>query len=641
MKKLLLSFFMFIALGLWTNAQTIENFESIKMNIFDGGANGMVSMVANPDTAGNHSGYVGKMVRGADGQPWAGWYATLPTPIDITANPYVHIKVWKPRISPVVFKVEGGAGNSNDVSPMNPQTLTDHWEELVFDMSTSPASGEYVKIVLIPDFEDPLTLTEDITLYFDDMFVNNDPAVGSAPVQVMEDFENIPLNYMLNPPDDESYMEKIPNPDKSGVNLSDYVIKFLRDKDGWPWDGFWSGLPTEIDVTENKYVHVKVWKPRISPIRFKIEGGAAGTIEVASMYEQTLTNAWEDIVFDFSEKTGTYPIIAFLPDFEDPVTLTEDIVIYFDDFILNNDPNPILPPSQKISVDMRGSGMAEGSQVWITGTLGSIHGTWEEPGTNPNNEMLDLDGDSTYSITVSLPEGLIAFKFFWGMGWGNGDPAPGGDRTLQLENTMDVLYKWGVDGLVEAPSIHWTVNMSYQIEQGNFVEGTDVLDVAGTFNGWPATLAEDFMLTAMGEGLYEITVPDFTAGETIEYKFRINGDWATSEFPNGGPNRTYTVAEGMNEISVWYNDEASGINDPVQEVYNIYPNPVTHKLFIGNMTNVNKVEIYTISGKLVKSFVYTNSVNQVEISTDDLNSGMYILTIFSGNSSSSTKLFKN
>lgn len=36
------------------------------------------------------------MVRGFDGDPWAGWYATIPTAIDVTANKYVHVKIWKP-----------------------------------------------------------------------------------------------------------------------------------------------------------------------------------------------------------------------------------------------------------------------------------------------------------------------------------------------------------------------------------------------------------------------------------------------------------------------------------------------------------------------------------------------------------------
>lgn len=547
MKKVLLSIVILFAFGLWSNAQVIENFESLSMNLFSGGTNGAISVVANPDASGiNTSGYVAKMVRGFDGDPWAGWYATLPTPVNVTDNKYVHLKIWKPRVSPVVFKYEG-AVNSGDVNPIQPQALIGQWEELVFDMSV--VSGDYVKIVLIPDFENPLTLTEDIILYYDDLYVNNDPTVGSAPVQVMEDFEHIALNLMLNGPDDLSTMTMIDNPDMSGVNVSNKVIKFFRDKDGFLWDGFWSALPAVIDVTTNKFVHVKVWKSRISPLKFKIEGGTAGTIEVDSKYPQTLTNAWEDIVFDFSEKTGTYPVIAFLPDF---LETTEDLTMYFDDIILNNDPNPIAPPSQKISVNMNESGMTAGSPVWIAGTFGGIHGTWAEPGTNANNEMTDPDNDGIYSINVSLPEGLYAFKFFWANGWGNGDPAPGGDRTLQFTNTTDVLYKWGVDGVVGPPSVEFNVNMSQQITLGTFNPETDYVDVAGSFNEWNG---ENHHLTAVGAGLYNIVVENFTAGDNIEFKFRINGDWATSEFPNGGANRTYTVLDGPNVITVWYNDE--------------------------------------------------------------------------------------
>lgn len=429
-------------------AQIVEDFESISMNIFSAGTNGMIGVIPNPDATGaNTSLYVAKMVRGHDGDPWAGWYSTLTSPINITANPYVHVKVWKPRISPVVFKVEGGAGNSNDVYSMNPQTLVDQWEELVFDMSTSPATGEYVKIVLIPDFESPLTLTEDITLYYDDMYVNNDPAVGSAPVQMMENFETIPLNYMLNGADDNSTMTLIANPDKSGVNLSNYVIDFNRDKDGFPWDGFWSELPVAVDVTTNKYVHAKVWKPRISPIKFKIEGGAAGTIEVFSTNPQTLVNQWEDMVFDFSEKTGTYPIIAFLPDFEDPLTLTDDMTMYFDDILVNNDPNPALPAEQIFSVDMTGANLLPGEQVFIAGALGGANGTWNEPGTNPNNEMFDPDGDMIYTVYMHLPDGVVAFKFFKGTGWNGGEPVAA-DRTYTINGSCNNIFTWGIDGFV-------------------------------------------------------------------------------------------------------------------------------------------------------------------------------------------------
>ena len=164
--------------------------------------------------------------------------------------------------------------------------------------------------------------------------------VGFSRAQLVTDFEVIQMNLMLGGSTDLSTMTVVPNPDPTGINTSNWVVKFVRDKDGVPWGGFLSTLALPVDVTVNKYVHVKVWKPRISPIKFKLQGGTAGDLETFSTAAQTSTGAWEEMVFDFSSKTGTYPTISFMPDFEDPLTLTDDIVIYFDDIMVNNDPTP-------------------------------------------------------------------------------------------------------------------------------------------------------------------------------------------------------------------------------------------------------------------------------------------------------------
>ncbi len=448
MRKITLLIVLMFTFSWASMAQVVENFESIKMNIFAQGTNGSVSVVANPDPSGiNTSGIVAKIVRGFDGDPWCGWYATIPVPIDFNTNKYVHLKVWKPRISPVKFKIEGGETGDIETASMNPQTIVNGWEELVFDFTA--ATGPYVKIVFFPDFEDPLTLTEDITVYLDDIYVNNDPTPGSAPVQLIENYEHIPLNIMLGGATDLSKFTLVQNPDKSGVNLSDYVIEFLRDKDGVPWGGFWSALPVPVDVTTNKYVHVKVWKPRVSEIRFKLEGGAAGTLEIPSRAPQLTTNAWEDIVFDYSEKTGTYPIIAFLPDFSDPVGLDNDMVLYFDDIIINNDPNPMTPPQLTLNVDMSEAGDLTGVPVYLSGALGGDYGTWMQPGTNPSLQMLDTDGDKIYSVTIFVPDGTYEFKFFKGANWDGGDPI--GNRILQYAGAMNVTYKWNVAGALSVP----------------------------------------------------------------------------------------------------------------------------------------------------------------------------------------------
>jgi hypothetical protein len=412
------------------------------MNVMVGGADDLSTMtvVPNPDPTGiNTSFYVCKFVRDKDGVPWGGFWSALQIPVDVTVNKYVHVKVWKPRISPVKFKLEGGAAGTLEAPSINAQTLTGQWEDMVFDFTSK--TGTYPTIAFMPDFLDPVGLTDDIVIYFDDIVVNNSPTPNSAPVDIIEDYEIMPLNYMLGGATDQSYMTLIPNPDKSGINTSNYVIKFLRDKDGVPWGGFWSTTP--VDVTTNKYMHVKVWKPRISPVKFKIEGGAAGTLEQGSMYPQTATGQWEDMVFDFTSKTGPYPIIAFMPDFEDPLTLTDDITIYFDDIILSNSPVATVP-SVVMNVDMHGSGLTTGQPVYIAGDFGGVYGTWNEPGTNANNQLLDADGDSIYSLTMSLSPKIYYYKFFKGTGWAGGEWGGDPNRGIHVVNDTIANHLWGI-----------------------------------------------------------------------------------------------------------------------------------------------------------------------------------------------------
>ncbi len=426
--------------------QVIESFDPITMHIMLGGSNDFsyISTLANPVPSGiNTSPYTGMLFRDKDGVPWCGFWSPLSAPIDLTTDKYVHVKVWKPRISPVRFKIESGAAGTLEIESMSPQTLINEWEELVFDFSSK--TGLYGQVVFMPDYLDPVGLTDDITIYFDDIFLNNDPTPGSAPSQMIENLEPIAMNAMLGGADDNSFFSMADNPDPGGINPSQKVGYFLRDKDGLPWGGFWSALPAPVDVTDNKYVHVKVYKPRISPLHFKIEGGAAGNLEIESTQPQENINQWEDMVFDFSSKTGAYPTIAFMPDFLDPVGLTYDIEIYFDDILVNDDPFPNAMRIVEINVDMRNSGIFD-EPVYISGDFGGIWGVWNEPGKNLNDQMLDPDGDSVYSITMNLLDGVYAFKFFKGTGWGGGEwPGdPNRIATITCDNILNCM--WGIYG---------------------------------------------------------------------------------------------------------------------------------------------------------------------------------------------------
>ncbi len=626
MKRNLLIIMILLAMAGFSQAQVVADFEAIPMNVMFGGTTDQSTMtvVPNPDQSGiNTSYYVVKFVRDKDGVPWGGFWSPLPTPVDVTDNKYVHVKVWKPRISPIKFKLEGGAAGTLEIPSMSPQTSTGVWEDIVFDFTSK--TGTYPIIAFMPDFEDPLTLTEDIVIYFDDIMVNNDPTPNTAAGYVMEDYEIIPLNMMFGGVEDLSTMTVFPNPDPSGINTSNYVVKFLRDKDGVPWGGFWSLLSDSVDVTVNKYVHVKVWKPRISPIKFKLEGGAAGTLETASTSPQTSTGVWEDMVFDFSTKTGTYPIIAFMPDFEDPLTLTEDIVIYFDDILINNDPNPIVSTVEVImNVDMHGSGLAAAQPVYLAGDFGGIYGTWNEPGTNALNELTDPDTDSVYSLTMDLLPGNYQFKFFKGAGWVGGEWDGNPNRKVTITANVTLTYKWGVKPAVAT----FNVNM----KGSGLTDGP--VSIVGNFGGVYGTWSEpgfntyDAMTpaTPIEDSIYTITM-NLDAVGTYLFKFFKGLGWITGEW-DGDPNREVVIVGDTTFTTFFWGvkpgHEYIGENTLADKV-TVYPVPFNNYMSVKTSVDLKSIIVTSAIGQQVVK-MENLGVGTTTISTSELATGLYFVT---------------
>ena len=159
---------------------------------------------------------------------------------------------------------------------------------------------------------------------------------------IIEDFEDpefhIPLNNMTGGNvGEEEVFQVVSNPDMGDVNGSDYVLQFIRAYDGVPWGGFWSSVFEPLDMTDMNYTHYQAWKPRVSPLRFKVEGSdQTENFEFESMEAQELTDEWETITFYYPDAAGSYPTIAVMPDFNDPVDLDENITIYLDNIILSN-----------------------------------------------------------------------------------------------------------------------------------------------------------------------------------------------------------------------------------------------------------------------------------------------------------------
>jgi hypothetical protein len=123
----------------------------------------------------------------------------------------------------------------------------------------------------------------------------------------------------------------------------------------------------------------------------------------------------------------------------------------------------------------------------------------------------------------------------------------------------------------------FNVDMTIPMAGGFFHPAAgDFVDVAGTFNNWAGSAQ---LADPEGDGIYTLTVPGLQTFQKIEYKYRINGDWETAEFPFGGRNRVYRVTY-YNVLENIYNDGISlGMEEgSIPSNVRIYPNPASDQV---------------------------------------------------------------
>ena len=117
--------------------------------------------------------------------------------------------------------------------------------------------------------------------------------------------------------------------------------------------------------------------------------------------------------------------------------------------------------------------------------------------------------------------------------------------------------------------VTFSVDMSYQISEGNFNPDVDELFIAGNFNDWCQETCDEVIRIANDQ--YDIIFTNsinsfFQVDTELQFKFKINdANWETPnpevstciENEYGGHNRLYVVTSGNNSLpKYWYNDES-------------------------------------------------------------------------------------
>jgi hypothetical protein len=186
-------------------------------------------------------------------------------------------------------------------------------------------------------------------------------------------------------------------------------------------------------------------------------------------------------------------------------------------------------------------------------------------------------------------------------------------------------------GPTQAPAT-FNVDMTKHIASGEFKPGTDFIDLAGSFNNWSGSA---HLTDPEADGIYTITLQGMSVNSIIEYKYRINGDWNTSEYPNGGPNRKYTVRY-WNVLNDTYNSGKTTGVDPTSLVasFSVYPNPTSGAFSVqisNTMASDLTITLTNIQGQVIYQNRVANAVNHQETIGNKLSKGLYFLSVNNGN----------
>jgi endoglucanase Acf2 len=134
---------------------------------FDGGT-GTVEPVASPQSNGNSSSKLAKIVRDG-GQPWSGSYINLKDNLDFSSKKFITLKIWTeaPVGTPVQIKLEQQSGNQSSFLKTN-TTVSGAWETLHWDFSALGATS-FNKLVFMFDIGKVGDGSATSTFYFDDV----------------------------------------------------------------------------------------------------------------------------------------------------------------------------------------------------------------------------------------------------------------------------------------------------------------------------------------------------------------------------------------------------------------------------------------------------------------------------------------
>jgi len=226
---------------------------------------------------------------------------------------------------------------------------------------------------------------------------------------------------------------------------------------------------------------------------------------------------------------------------------------------------------------------------------------------------------------------------------------PNGGGLVYINNTNPFWYNIGDNYAIDLNiATYSAVYVTFNVDMTSvnaFNPATDTLYVTGNFanenspeTGWdiPGTGKSLKLTDVDGDGIYSgFTNLTMGFGE-MQYKYYVNSGWLGGEW-EGEPNRTLNIADNdvvINPPDIFSQYQSINDKNYLTEVV-IYPNPFINNLAVGNLGGAVKITVSNILGQTLMAIPVAG--NKININTQSLEKGIYLITITDKNNNTITK----
>ncbi|MDP5171325.1 MAG: T9SS type A sorting domain-containing protein [Bacteroidia bacterium] len=669
--RLLLSMLLITgAMGLSYAQTTILDFETAATSTdffyFGSSIDGTtVSAIANPDKSGiNTSDSVMAHLKPSGSQTWAGAF-TDPNPataVDVTNGNMVCMKVWMPVAGNVMLKFEASTTGGANWEVAKPVTATNQWVEVCWDPSTPSdadplvtASGNiYARVVVFFNFG---TAGNDDTYFFDDIVVM--PAATTVCNTIL-DFEAPATTtnfFYFGSSIDGTIVGPIANPDKSGINVSDSVMAHLKPVGSQVWAGAFSdpNPTTAIDVTGGGDICMKVWMPVAGNVMLKLEASTTGGANWEVAKPVTATNQWVEVCWSPSTPSDADPLVTATGNIYARVvvffnfgTAGTDDTYFFDDLCVNSAGGGPTNSDVTFSLNLNGY-TGSGTQPTVNGSFNGFSGT--------ANPLSDADGDGIWTTTISIPAGLIEYKFAFD-DWAVQEEFNGTETCTRRDPSGQFVNRAAViAGDVTLGPVCWNscyncgdaVSITYNVGfPGSVTPSPDGVYLAGGA-AFGAPGGEFRLADGDGDGVYSLTIerengfnsfytfangncPDYSCKEDIAGQSCANPNNFNDRFLDAVTadvvvNTCFGICSDNTLCSVGIRDQL------VENLFSIAPSPtadVTTVSLLSATSEQSQLVVMDMQGRTVYQVTLGRGETTHQLRVSDWSAGVYLVHFRNG-----------